>query len=150
MRVVSVQQTRVFSAKAVSSHSPGRSVTRALVNQNVKSFRVNGPQLPKRSRKTCKVSQEDAAVTAINFDDGCPIYDEDGWIIGWKETKEDCQIPPNAVLMGVAQNESDVNEFEGGCLNPDAVNYDPIAGFDNGTCVIPYEDCENDACDTAF
>jgi len=81
-------------------------------------------------------------------DVGCPIY-EDGWVVGWTSgDSEECMAPPDLPKQLQYKYKYDSGELpEGaGCTDPEAVNYDPLATCEDGSCVIPAADCENDDC----
>eukprot|EP00976_Prorocentrum_cordatum_P075787 1182039-Prorocentrum_minimum.AAC.1 len=54
------------------------------------------------------------------------------------------------LLLGSLENGPPEGPPEICCTDPEAANYDPLATCDDGSCVIPEEDCENAECLTKF
>mmetsp|Transcript_37759 Transcript_37759/g.52435 ORF Transcript_37759/g.52435 Transcript_37759/m.52435 type:complete len:149 (+) Transcript_37759:133-579(+) len=77
--------------------------------------------------------------------EGCPVYDKDGWVIGWKGAEIECDMAPETDPEGRMSGSWDDGPIEG-CLNPDAVNYDPLADVEDGSCVLPDDDCVGNDC----
>jgi len=125
--------------------------SRALVSRTSRTSAVMLPDWAHTgpSPRESTAEPRPAEPTAEN---GCPVHDDDGWVVGWRRKEgEECVVPSASLANEYNERPSDEDALgctieTGGCTDPEAANYDPLAVCDNGSCVLPVADCVNGDC----
>ncbi|KAK3270280.1 hypothetical protein CYMTET_21328 [Cymbomonas tetramitiformis] len=83
---------------------------------------------------------------------GLPVYDANGWIVGWRDDEAVQESDMASVLAFEPPTTSATTPMQlvEGCMNPDAVNFNPLAEVNSEPCIIPQVDCENEECVLSF